>query len=85
MADTQFHKMSKSTWYKWSLYINVILFLIIAVSIYFLVIDCLMYDAGSSAYPWFKIVRDLAFLIVSLSLVFFQFFRNLLIIMRRNW
>ncbi|MDH7516870.1 MAG: hypothetical protein QHH19_00760 [Candidatus Thermoplasmatota archaeon] len=76
--------IGKKTWYKWSFYINVILFFIIALFIYLLVIDCLSYSAMGGAYDWLYIARDLAFLSIALALVFFQFFRNLLIIWRRS-
>jgi len=82
MADNAFHQMSKKTWYKWSFYINIILFFIIALFIYLLVIDCLQFKPGS--YLWLNIARDLAFLSIALALVFFQFFRNMLKIMRRS-
>ena len=82
MADNAFHQMSKKTWYKWSFYINIILFFIVALFIYLLIIDCLEYSRGS--YEWIYIVRDISFLSISLALIFFQFFRNMLKIMRRS-
>jgi len=84
MADNAFHQMSKKTWYKWSFYINIILFFIIALFIYLLVIDCLLFIPGADPYSWLYIARDLAFLSIALALVFFQFFRNMLKIMRRS-
>jgi len=84
MVDNTFHQMSKKTWYKWSFYINIVLFFIIALFIYLLVIDCLLFTPGSNSYAWLYIARDLAFLSIALSLVFFQFFRNMLKIMRRS-
>ncbi len=83
MADNAFHQMSKKTWYKWSFYINIILFFIIALFIYLLVKDCLSYP-GADPYSWLYIARDLAFLSIALALVFFQFFINMLKIMRRS-
>jgi len=74
-------QMSKKTWYRWSFYINIVLFFIVALFIYLLVIDCLEFKGG---YDWIYITRDIGFLSVSLALIFFQFFRNLLIIMRRS-
>jgi hypothetical protein len=76
--------IGKKTWYKWSLYINVVLFFIIALFISLLVIDCLNYSAAGDSYGWLNILRDLVFLSIALTLVFFQFFRNLLIISRRS-
>jgi len=85
MADNIAQRISKKTWYRWSFYINIILFFIIALFIYLLVVDCLTYSAVNyGSYNWLAIARDLVFLSISLALVFFQFFRNLLIIMRRS-
>jgi len=82
MADgIKINQISKKTWYKWSFYINIILFFIVALFIYLLVIDCLEFKGG---YDSIYITRDIGFLSVSLALIFFQFFRNLLIIMRRS-
>ena len=90
MADNAFHQMSKKTWYKWSFYINIILFFIIAISILFLIIDSYtagkLFNAGGDvlSQAWLCIARDVAFLSISLALVFFQFFRNMLKIMQRS-
>ena len=80
--NTEFRKISKKTWYRWSFYINIVLFFVIALFIYLLVIDCLNYNIGT--YSWLSIARDIGFLSVALALIFFQFFRNLLIIIRRS-
>ena len=77
----KFNQISRKTWYKWSFYINIILFFIVALFVYLLVIDCLEFKGG---YNWLYITRDIGFLSVALALIFFQFFRNLLIIMRRS-
>jgi len=84
--------MEKKTWYKWSFYVNVILFLIIASFIVLLILDC--YNAGymsansasstDLSNAWLYVLRDLGFLAVALALVFFQFFRNLSLIRRRS-
>ena len=85
MVDNRIRQISKKTWYNWSFYINIILFFIIALFIFLLVIDCLTYGTtGAGSYAWLYIARDLAFLSIALALVFFQFFRNLLTIMRRS-
>jgi hypothetical protein len=89
MAESRIHQVDKKTWNKWSFYINIIAFFIVALSIYLLIIDA--YNAGtvrgsqeiSSA--WFHIVRDVAFLAISLTWIFFQLFKNQLLIMRRPW
>jgi hypothetical protein len=90
MSDKSFTQISKQTWYRWSFYINIVLFFIIAISIFFLIVDA--YNAGKVfssggdilSQAWLNIARDIAFLSISLALVFFQFFRNLLTIMRRT-
>ena len=90
MVDEPFKQLSRKTWYRWSFYINIVLFFIIAVFLYLLIIDS--YHAGKIAYAggdllsqqWLYIARDLAFLSISLALVFFQFYRNLLTIIRRS-
>ncbi|MBN2065683.1 MAG: hypothetical protein JW771_02620 [Candidatus Thermoplasmatota archaeon] len=83
MASDMLQQMSKKTWYRWSFYINIVLFFIIALCIYLLVIDCLSLHLSADPYAWLYITRDLAFLSIALALIFFQFFRNLLLIMRR--
>jgi hypothetical protein len=75
------NQISRKTWYKWSFYINIVLFFIVALFVYLLVIDSLQFKGG---YDWLYITRDIGFLAVALALIFFQFFRNLLIIMRRS-
>jgi hypothetical protein len=90
MNERTLTHISKKTWYRWSFYVNVVLFFIVAVSLYFLIVDS--YTAGKFAsvggdklsQQWLYIGRDIAFLSISLALVFFQFFRNLLIIIRRS-
>ena len=84
MVDSKFHQLSKKTWYRWSFYINLILFFIVALFIYLLVIDCITYSRAGGVYDWLYITRDLVFLGIALALIFFQFFRNLLVIMRRS-
>lgn len=91
MVENIAQRISRKTWYKWSFYINIVLFFIIALFICLLVVDA--YNAGTVAaqtpthqlsQAWVHIARDIGFLSVALALVFFQFFRNLLIIMRRS-
>ena len=81
MAESTFRQISKKTWYRWSFYINIVLFFIVALFIYLLIRDCLTFTGGDE---WFYITRDIAFLAVALTLIFFQFFRNLMTIMRRS-
>jgi len=90
MDDRTLNQISKKTWYRWSFYINIVLFFIIAIFFYLLIVDS--YNAGRVAslggevlsQAWLMIARDVAFLSIALALVFFQFFRNLLTIIRRS-
>ena len=83
MADDLFRQVGRKTWYKWSIYINVILFFIIGLFLYFLVKDTLLYarDEGDT---WLYITRDIAAIAIALALIFFQLIRNIFIIMRRS-
>ena len=93
MMENIAQTLSKKTWYRWSFYINIVLFFIIALFTCLVILDA--YNAGQVAaqstssaddvsQAWAYVVRDIAFLSVSLALVFFQFFRDLLIIIRRS-
>ena len=93
MIESITQGVSKKTWYRWSFYVNIVLFFIIALSACLVVLDS--YNAGVVAtqstsssdkvsQAWTYVVRDIAFLAISLALVFFQFFRDLLIIIRRS-
>jgi len=91
MLDQSIRQVSKKTWYRWSFYINIILFFVIALSITLLIIDSLeagrLMVSGSKtalSQQWLYIGRDVAFLSISFAPVFFQFFRNLLVIIRRS-
>ncbi len=44
MVENIVRQTTKKTWYKWSLYINIILFFIVAIMLYFTIIDA--YSAG---------------------------------------
>ena len=83
MVDDVIRGTSKKTWYKWSLYVNIILFLIVAAFVAQLTIDGINYGKFRGE-EWLLITRDIAFISVALSLIFVQFIRNLFIIMRRS-
>jgi NhaP-type Na+/H+ or K+/H+ antiporter len=94
MVDTRIHQIDKKTWHKWSFYINLIIFIIIALAIYLLIIDS--YNAGqiaqSQAYgtdqlsqAWLAIGRDIAFLAICLTYVFSILYRYQRLIIRRSW
>ena len=83
MVEDMIRQISKKTWYKWSLYINIILFFIVALFIYLLVKDSIAVgEQGGDV--WLFVARDIAFIAVALALIFFQFIRNLFVIMRRS-
>jgi hypothetical protein len=83
MVDEIMRNVSKKTWYKWSLYINIVLFFIVALFLYLLVVDSIEYGRVRGD-VWLLVTRDVAFVSVSLSLIFAQFIRHLFIIMRRS-
>lgn len=83
MVDSIIRQTTKKTWYKLSVYVNIILFFIVALFLYLLVMDFINYiETGGEL--WIRIARDIAFVAIALALIFFQFFRNLYIIMRRS-
>jgi hypothetical protein len=84
MVDKLFRQTSKQTWYKWSLYINIFLFLVVGAFLYLLVKDCIDYGRYGYGDSWLFVTRDIAFIGIALALIFFQFIRNLFIIMRRS-
>ena len=99
MVDNIIRQTSKKTWYTWSMYINIFLFLLVAVFVFLVVrdayeagyaacqVDILGYESGSSSDltgKMFALSRDVAILGVIIALIFFQFFRNLMTIMKRS-
>jgi len=93
MIESQFPQIDRKTWNKWLFYINILVFIIIAVSIYFIIIDS--YAAGKLAsqphtgdalsQAWLIIARDIAFIAVCFTYIFFQLFKYQRIIIRRTW
>jgi hypothetical protein len=88
MIENVVRQTSKKTWYRWSLYINIVLFFIVALFIYLLIIDSINVGiarmTGEDVDNWIYVTRDIAFIAVSLALIFYQFIRNLFVIMRRS-
>ena len=88
MVEEFLRKTSKKTWYKWSFYLNIVLFFIVAIWIYFVVNDA--WNAGkfyaSSEYStWmFALTRDVAILAAALVIIFVQLIRNTSTIIRRS-
>jgi len=92
MVETWLHQIDKKTWNKWSFYLNIVVFIVIALFIFLLIVDA--YNAGKLAsvavgdelsQAWIYIARDVAFLAITLTWVFFQLFKKQLLIMRRSW
>ena len=83
MVENIVRQTSKKTWYKWSFYLNIILMLIVGVFIYLLVKDSIAYGRKGGD-TWLYITRDVAFVGISLTIIFIQYIRNLSLIMRRS-
>jgi uncharacterized Tic20 family protein len=89
MSENPVLPVDKKTWNKWSFYINIVIFIIIAVFIYFLFRDA--YEAGtvqgtSAAVDYLIwVMRDVAFLAVGLVILFVQMFNYYRQLSRRSW
>jgi hypothetical protein len=92
MSENPVLSVDKKTWNKWSFYINVILFIVVAVFIYLLIVDS--FNAGKMfsendvtllTNAWFVIVRDVAFLAAALVILFVQMFNYYRQLSRRSW
>jgi hypothetical protein len=92
MSENQILPVDKRTWNKWSFYINVVIFIIIAVIIYLLILDAFnagrvftQNDATLLTNAWIAVVRDVAFLAVGLVILFVQMFNYYRQLSRRSW
>ena len=83
MVENIVRQTSKKTWYRWSVYINVVLFFIVALMLYFLVIHSIDYGERAGEL-WRWITLDIGIIAIAVSLIFFQFFRNLFTIIKRS-
>jgi len=81
MVENIIRQTSKKTWYRLSIYINLILFFIVALGITLMYSDFIT-KTGNDL--WVSVTRDIAIIAVALALIFYQFFRNLYIIMKRS-
>lgn len=84
MVENIIRQTSKKTWYKWSVYINIVLFFIVALFIGLLVRAFLVNPDTSSRDLWISVSINLVVIAIALALIFYQFFRNLFTIMRRS-
>ena len=85
-------QMDKKTLNKWLFYINVVIFIIVALFIYLLIRDAIevgrfmnLNDATNLSNAWFAVVRDIAFISVCLAIIFFRLFTYHRELMRRSW
>jgi hypothetical protein len=92
MSENTILPVDKKTWNKWSFYINVIIFIIIAVFIYLLIKDSMEVgrqmvgsDTNLLSNAWFVVVRDIAFLAAGLVILFVQMFNYYRQLSRRSW
>ena len=92
MSEESRLPVDKKTWNRWLFYINVVIFIIIAIAIYFLIIDS--YSAGQVSVQnnsnllsnaWIMVLRDSAFIIVGLVIIFFQLYSYYRQLSRRLW
>jgi hypothetical protein len=90
MSENPVLSVDKKTWNKWSFYINVVIFIIIAVFIWQIIRDA--YNAGTVygvasqlTDAWVAVVRDVAFLAVGLVILFVQMFNYYRQLSRRSW
>jgi len=92
MSENPVLPVDKKTWNKWLFYINVIIFIIIAVVIWILILDA--FNAGKVytennatdlTNAWIAVVRDVAFLAVGLVILFVQMFNYYRQLSRRSW
>jgi len=82
MADNIIRQTSKKTWLRLSVYVNLILFFIVALGITLMYVDFLTLSGNNQL---ISVTRDIAIIAVALALIFYQFFRNLFIIMKRSY
>jgi SNF family Na+-dependent transporter len=92
MSENPVMSVDKKTWNKWSFYINIILFIVVALFIYLVIIDSFNAgkvfsenDASLLTNAWFVIVRDVAFLSAGLVILFVQMFNYYRQLSRRSW
>ena len=83
MVEKIVRQTTKQAWYRWSIYVNIILFLIVIIFLVMLILDSITYGRlGGDA--WMLITRDVGFIIAALAFIFYQFFRNIMTIIRRT-
>jgi hypothetical protein len=90
MVENIVRRTTRKTWYKWSLYVNIILFFVVAIMLYFTIMDAYsagradVLGTGDNSDEMFYLMRDISILVIAIALIFFQFFKNLFTIMKRS-
>lgn len=92
MSESAILPVDKKTWNRWSFYINVVIFIIIAAVIWLLILDAFnagtVYAQNNSTLltnAWIAVVRDVAFIAVGLVILFVQMFNYYRQLSRRSW
>ena len=83
MVENMIRQTSKKKWYQMSIYLNIVLFFIVALFTYLLVKDSIDYGRFGGD-RWLFVTRDIGFIAIAVALIFFQFFRNLFVIIKRS-
>ena len=80
MVEKLLRQTSRKTWYRWSVYIYVLMFALVAIMIFFLTYHSMHYNVAN----WHYIVIDAVILTFALAVIMIQFFRNLFTIIKRS-
>ena len=82
MVENMIKQTSKKTMYKLSFYLNILLFFVVVLFIVLISRDYLTYvNTKDTIIP---LIQNLIVIMVALTLIFYQFFRNLFTIMKRS-
>jgi hypothetical protein len=90
MVYDRLNQIERKTWRRWLFYIDIIVMAIFVISIIFLAEDAyyagFYYGGGktsvSQQHLWY-VVRDTAFITAALAWLFYRFFRNQFLILKR--
>ena len=91
MADNQLHMIDSKTWNRWSFYLNIVIFGIVALATAMMIIHSYlagtMLSVGGDALTqaMLYVTADAVILAICLTYIFVQLFRYQRIIMRRSW
>ncbi|RLF62387.1 MAG: hypothetical protein DRN16_01675 [Thermoplasmata archaeon] len=90
MIYERFNQIERKTWRKWLFYIDIIIIAIFVISLVFLAEDAyyagFYYGGGKTSVAqkqmWY-VVRDASFITATLAWLFYRFFRNQFLLLRR--